>query len=220
MNNKTISPQEAQEILRLANILYFKNGSYANTKWMGIQAAKCPMDMWVYQELIHSLDTELLIETGTLMGGSALFFAHIFDIMGRGKVITVDLVEQDNLPQHPRIEYLIGSSIDSKILEKICQQANQSKSTMVILDSDHKADYKLKELKAYADFVTPLNYIIAEDSSFDYYPAWPEYGPGPATAVRNFMNGNTAFELDRSQEKHLITFAPMAFIRKKSEDNV
>ena len=215
MNNRTISPQEAQEILRLANILYFKNGSYANTKWMGIQAAKCPMDMWVYQELIHSLDTELLIETGTLMGGSALFFAHVFDIMGRGKVISVDIIKRENLPKHPRIKYLTGSSIDKSILKKIKKRADKSTSTMVILDSDHKADYKLKELNAYASFVTKGNYMIAEDSSFDYYPAWPEYGPGPATAVRDFMKTNkNRYEIDRSQEKHLITFAPMAFLKK------
>lgn len=214
MNNKNISPQEAQEILRLANILYFKNGSYEKTHWMGVQTAKCPMDMWVYQELIHKSKTDLLIETGTLMGGSALFFAHMFDILGYGKVVTVDLIEQENLPKHPRIHYLAGSSTDVKILDEIRNYSDQAQSIMVILDSDHKADYKLKELNAYGEFVTPGNYMIAEDSCFDYYPAWPEYGPGPATAVRDFMQTNTQFQIDRSQEKHLITFAPMAFLKK------
>lgn len=216
MKNKNLSNQEAQEILRLANIIYFKNGSYENTRWMGVQAAKCPMDMWVYQELMHAMKTELLIETGTLMGGSALFFAHMFDVMGRGKVITVDLVKQDNLPKHPRIHYLSGSSTDPGVLTQIREHSNQSDSTMVILDADHKADYKLKELNAYSEFVTAGNYMIAEDSAFDYYPAWPEYGPGPATAVRDFMQTNDQFEVDRKQEKHLITFAPMAFLKKKS----
>ena len=216
MTNKNISNQEAQEIFRLANILYFKYGSYEKTKWMGLQAAKCPMDMWVYQELMHKMNTDLLIETGTLMGGSALFFAHMFDILGHGKVVTVDLVKQENLPKHPRIHYINGSSTDQLVLNKIRGFSDQANSTMVILDSDHKADYKLKELNAYGEFVTAGNYMVAEDSAFDYYPAWPEYGPGPATAVRDFMKTTQEFEVDRQQEKHLITFAPMAFLQKKS----
>ncbi len=215
MNNKNITSEEAQEIIRLANILYFKFGSYEKTKWMGLQAAKCPMDMWVYQELMHQMNTDLLIETGTLMGGSALFFAHMFDILGRGKVVTVDIEKQSNLPKHPRIHYINGSSIDPAVLSEIRNFSEQSKSTMVILDSDHKANYKLKELNAYSEFVSPGNYMIAEDSAFDYYPAWPEYGPGPATAVRDFMQQNQQFKVDRQQEKHLITFAPMAFLQKQ-----
>ena len=86
----------------------------------------------------------------------------------------------------------------------------------MILDADHSADYKLKELKAYAKFVKPGGYIIAEDSTFDYFPSWPEFGPGPATAVREFLQENDEFEADRSQERHLLTFAPMAFLRRKT----
>lgn len=213
--NKNLTPADVQEILRLANIIYFRQQTYEKTHWMGIKTAKCPMDMWVYQELIHKLNTDLLIETGTHLGGSALYFAHLFDIIGNGKVITVDIQPTSDLPKHPRIEYLHGSSLDPDILETMEKQAAQANSVMVILDSDHKAGHKLKELEQYSRFVTQHNYIVAEDSCFDYYPAWPEFGPGPATAVRDFMRSNNNFEVDRSQELHLFTFAPMAFLRKK-----
>jgi len=216
IDKNNISASDAQEILRLANIIYFKQQAYEKTHWMGRPAAKCPMDMWIYQELIHALQSDLLIETGTLFGGSALFFAHIFDIIGRGKVISVDIELRSNLPQHPRIEYLQGSSIDKKIVEHIKKQADQSKSVTVILDSDHTADYKLKELHAYSGFVSKGNYIIAEDSCFDYYPAWPEYGPGPTAALKSFIQENRAFKIDRNPELHLITFAPMAFLKRVS----
>jgi cephalosporin hydroxylase len=110
-NAPSAGPPPAAEILRLANIIYFRSQVFDRTEWMGYRAAKCPMDMWIYQELMHKLGTDLLIETGTLLGGSALFFAHMFDLMGRGKVISVDIEIRDNLPQHPRIEYVEGSSV-------------------------------------------------------------------------------------------------------------
>jgi cephalosporin hydroxylase len=212
---KKMSPEDAREVIRLANIIYFRSQVYERTEWMGVKTAKCPMDMWVYQELMHTLNTDLLIETGTLDGGSALFFAHVFDALGRGQVVTVDIESRDNLPSHPRITYLTGSSVDEEILAEISALASTATSVMVILDSDHRAPYKLQELQAYASMVTPGNYIVAEDSTFDYFPSWPEYGPGPAAAADRFVRENADFVLDRNPEKHMITFAPRAFIRRR-----
>lgn len=203
------------EVLRLANILYFRSKVFENTEWMGHKAIKCPMDMWVYQELMHSLKTDLLVETGTLLGGSALFFAHLFDIMGRGKLISVDIELRPDLPQHPRIEYIEASSIADGTLQRVRDASAASESVLVLLDSDHRSDYKLKEMHAYAEFVTPGSYMIAEDTCFDAYPAFPEHGPGPAAAVRQFLAQNPDFEADRSLERHLITFVPGGFLRRK-----
>ena len=204
-----------QEILRHANILYFRSQVYEHTYWMGHKCAKCPMDMWVYQEMMKALGTDLLIETGTLLGGSALFFAHMFDIMGSGKILSIDINLQPGLPQHPRIEYIQGSSIDEQVLAQVKAATSTASSVIALLDADHKAPYKLKEMEAYKDFVTPGSFMIAEDTCFDAYPAFPEYGPGPAQAVKSFMSKNNQFEIDRSWERHLISFAPGGFLRKK-----
>ena len=213
---RKLSQADAQEIIRLANIIYFRTQAYENTHWMGVKAMKCPMDMWIYQELMFALKTDLVIETGTFAGGSALFFANVLDALGAGSVLSIDINLQARLPQHERIEYLEGSSVSPAVLETVAARCEGAESVLVILDSDHKAAYKLQELRAYAGFVTPDSYLIAEDSTFDYFPAWPEYGPGPASAVREFMNGQQDFEMDRSQERHLVTFAPAAFLRRKS----
>ncbi len=210
--------QRAQidELTRLANQVYFRAGVFNQTLWMGHKAAKCPMDMWVYQELMVRLRTDLVIETGTWMGGSALYFAHLLDLMGHGRVITVDIHTQPGRPEHDRIDYLEGSSIDDRIVEEIGNRASDSSSVLVILDADHHAEFKLEEMNRYAPMVTPESYLIAEDSCFDHYPAWPEFGPGPAHAVNQFIKSNRDFEIDRRQERHMITFCPRAFLRRKS----
>ena len=210
--NKNI---DAKEILRLANIIYFRSQVYDKTRWMGVRTAKCPMDMWMYQELIFRLKTDLIIETGTLNGGSASFFAHMLDIMGRGKVITIDINDDiQGRPQHQRIEYIKGSSIDPDVVNSLMPAVREANSVMVILDADHRAPFKLQELELYSPLVSVGNYIIAEDSCFDEYPAWPEYGPGPATAIKEFIERTDRFEIDRELEQHMITFAPRGFIKR------
>ena len=210
-----LTDEDTRHIIRLANIIYFRSRSYEHAKWMGVAAAKCPTDMWAYQEIIHEQQPDLIIETGTLSGGSALFFAHMLDLIGKGKVLSIDIEDNDQRPGHDRIEYYTGSSIAEDTLAHVATNCESVESVMVILDSDHKASYKYQEMQAYKQFVSPGNYMIAEDSCFDFYPAWPEFGPGPAAAVIKFMEGSQDFEQVRHHEKHLLTFAPIAFLRKK-----
>ena len=207
--------EQVNELTRLANQVYFRAGVFNRTYWMGHKAAKCPMDMWIYQELMFALKTDLVIETGTWMGGSALYFAHLLDMMGRGQVITVDIQPQPGRPKHDRIDYLEGSSTDDRIVERIGNKAAEFESVLVILDADHHADFKLEEMKRYAPMVTPESYLIAEDSCFDHFPTWPEFGPGPARAVNDFLQINQDFEVDRRQERHMITFCPRAYLKRK-----
>jgi len=205
---------DAKEIIRLANIIYFRSEVYKKTKWMGVGTAKCPMDMWMYQEIMFNLKTDLIIETGTYAGGSALFFAQMFDLMGRGKIISIDIQDFKGRPEHPRIEYITGSSIDPDIIAKLQPAVDAAESVWVILDADHHAPFKLKELELYSPMVSVNSYIIAEDSCFDEYPAWPEYGPGPAAAITEFISMNDNFEIDRSLEHHMISYAPRGFLKR------
>ena len=176
------------------------------------------MDLWVYQELICALKIDLLIETGTAAGGTALFFADLFERLGTGHVVSIDIRQREGRPIHPRITYLTGSSLSRGVLDVVQQHFESASAVMAILDSDHKAPFKLLELAAYAPFVTVGSYLIAEDTAFDHYPAFPEYGPGPAKAVAAFVAAHPEFQADRKMEKHLITFAPMAFLRKRASE--
>ncbi|MHA2434150.1 MAG: CmcI family methyltransferase, partial [Candidatus Thorarchaeota archaeon] len=40
--------------------------------------------------MIFKNKPDVIVECGTERGGSALFFAHMFDLMGEGQVITID----------------------------------------------------------------------------------------------------------------------------------
>ena len=64
--------------------------AWRDAAWLGTPALKCPFDLWVYQEIIHELRPDLIIETGTYRGGSGLFMASICDLIDHGRLITID----------------------------------------------------------------------------------------------------------------------------------
>ena len=83
----------------------------ALTRAGSASAPTCPLDLWICQELLHELRPDLIVETGTAFGGSALYFASLLELLDTGRVLTIDLQPQEDRPEHPRIEYLNGSSV-------------------------------------------------------------------------------------------------------------
>jgi len=56
--------------------LYYYNSSrsWQNTFWLSVPVMKCPLDLWVYQEIIYELKPDIIIESGTAAGGGGLYF--------------------------------------------------------------------------------------------------------------------------------------------------
>ena len=101
---------------RLVNSLFHmdliaKTGNFSDVTWLGYPVWQNVLDLWTIQEAFSEVEPALVVETGTNRGGSALFYAHLFDLMGAGEVVTVD-VERLHDISHPRVTFLVGSSID------------------------------------------------------------------------------------------------------------
>ena len=185
------------------------------TSWLGVRTLKFPTDMWMYQELIAEHRPAVLLETGTLWGGSALFFATIFDALGSGRVVTVDISAPER-PAHPRITYLQGSSTDPEVVAQVKVLIGDHGPVMAILDSDHARDHVLAELRVYGGLVTPGSYLVVEDTNVNGNPVLPDHGPGPGEAVAAFLDENHEFEIDTQRERFMLTSAPGGFLRRKA----
>jgi cephalosporin hydroxylase len=190
-------------------------GTWSATTWLGVPVQKLPLDLWIYQEILFETRPELVIETGTASGGSALFFASLFDLLGHGRVVSIDIKERPERPTHERISYLLGSSVSAEIIEHVREQAKGARSVMVVLDSDHRLEHVLEELRRYSPLVTPGAYLIVEDTNLNGNPVYPEFGPGPAEAVHEFLAETRDFVVDREREKLLLTFNPGGYLRCK-----
>jgi cephalosporin hydroxylase len=172
------------------------------------------MDLVIYQEIIFEIRPGVIIESGTADGGSALFLASICDLIGNGRVITVDIKEREGRPKHKRITYLTGSSTSKEIVEKIGKLVKAGEKVLVILDSDHHEEHVLNELRIYSRFVTKGSYLIVEDTVVNGHPVEPQYGPGPMEAVEKFLKGNKDFIVDGKREKLYLTFNPGGYLKK------
>jgi cephalosporin hydroxylase len=212
----TATSQQRRRIVSRFHRLYYYEGerTWANTSWLGARAQKCPLDLWIYQEILHETRPDLIVETGTADGGSALFLASILDLLGNGRVITIDVEARAARPQHERIEYVTASSTAPEIVAQVQAVAARAGSVMAILDSDHSREHVLAELRAYGDLVTPGNYLVVEDTNLGGHPIWPDFGPGPMAAAREFLAERTDFALDPQREKFGLTFNPNGFLRK------
>ena len=95
-------------VSRAHDVLYLSD-AWTEATWLGAQALKNPLDLWVYQEIVVETRPELIVETGTYRGGSAFFLASICDLLGAGEVVSIDIeAVRDDYPTHPRITYLGG----------------------------------------------------------------------------------------------------------------
>ena len=194
------------------HIAYYNNYEIGNnTKWFGVKIQKLPLDMWIYQEMIYELRPEVIVETGTADGGSALFFAQMFDLLGKGEVITIDIKECKMT--HPRVTKLIGSSVSEDIFKKVKNLVG-NKKTLVILDSDHSKNHVSKEMEMYSELVSVGSYMVVEDTNVNGHPVAESHGPGPMEAVEEFLKKRKEFVVDHSREKFMLTFFPNGFLKR------
>jgi len=210
----TVREHLAAAFARQVNLRLFEDRAFGTTNWLGVPIWKEPADLWTYQHIIHETRPDLIIETGTLFGGSALYLATLCDLIDHGRVMSIDIQHlAAKPPEHPRVQYLLGSSIAPKVVGECKSAAQTADAVLVILDSDHRYSHVIQELRTYGELVTPGSYIIVEDTMFDF-TASTDFGSGPAAAVAEYLRESSNFEIDRNRERYLVTQNPGGYLRR------
>ena len=195
--------------------------------WMGRPVIQYPQDMMAMQEIIWALRPDVIVETGIAHGGSILFYASMFELIGHGEVIGIDIDirahNRDAIEAHPmshRVSMIQGSSIDAAIVEQVRERV-AGKTVLVVLDSNHTHEHVLEELRLYAPMVSVGGYCVVMDTVVEDMPpdAFPDRpwgkGDNPKTAVWAYLKENQDFEIDVAvQNKLLITVAPDGYLRR------
>ena len=214
-----LPPGKAVEFLKLFHALpvweylWFQN----------VRIIKNPLDLWVMQQIIYEERPDFIIETGTMEGGSALYWAHTLSGMGLdgSRVITVDLHNftqgaSSHFLWKKHVLFFQGSSTDPAIVSAIARMT-ANKRVIVTLDSDHSRQHVLNELRAYSPMINRGSYLVVEDTHMDGVPTMPTTGPGPHAAVEQFLKegGSQNFERDLNRESMIMTFNPGGWLRRK-----
>lgn len=193
-----------------------RTGNFGDTEWVGVPIWQNVLDLWTVQETISEVRPTLLVETGTHRGGSALFYAHLMDILGTGRVMTIDIVQKHEL-DHPRVTAIHGSSTDPEIVELVRQAVDGADGpVMVILDGNHDRDHVAQELELYSPFVTPGSYLLSQDGIIDEMRVFRDSRPGPLEANRRFLERHLEFEHDSARTNRFnLTHHPLGWLRRR-----
>jgi cephalosporin hydroxylase len=205
-----------RRVVRQFHQIYYaaKGRTWKNTYWRGVPVLKCPLDLWVYQEILDEVRPDVIVETGTMHGGSAYYLASICDLLGHGVVVSIDIEPRRDRPEHPRITYLTGSSTDPDIVAQVDERIAEQAQVMVILDSDHSREHVLGELDVWHSKVSVGSYLIVEDTNINDHPVAEHRGPGPWEAVAEWLPGHSGFRRDATREKFFLTFNPRGYLKR------
>ena len=184
------------------------------TTYFGIQTLKNPLDFWSYQELIWTVRPDVIVEVGNFRGGTLLAFAHIFDALGKGRVIGVDIDQTEigeTVRSHPRITLIEGDAVEQS--SAVRQKISPEDRMLMIEDSSHTFENTLNVLRKYSDLVPRGSYFIVEDGicrhGIDVGPS-----PGPYEAATEFVRENSDFVIDRTCESFFLTWNPRGYLRR------
>jgi cephalosporin hydroxylase len=202
--------------------------------WHGRPIIQLPDDLVRIQEVVFSVAPDLIIETGVAHGGSLVFYAGLCKILGRGRVVGVDVeIRPHNraaIEAHPLASYITlieGSSIDTGVVEEVRSHVRENDTVLVTLDSNHTKDHVLAELRAYGPLVTSGSYIVAMDGIMGDLVGAPRTGPdwgwnNPTEAARAFVAENTDFVLEEPPKAFnegvvdaRVTYWPDGFLRRR-----
>ena len=174
----------------------FASGEYA-TEVDGVLTWKLEDDLDRYRRIIEAAQPEVIVETGTAFGGSAIWFSQF------AEVITIDADGERARPVrpgYPHIHWLIGDSLDPAVHAAVVDLID-GRSTMVVLDSEHAAPHVLREIQDYGKLVTPGQYLVVEDGIFDLVdPSLAHLGGARIPLERGPLR---AIELTVAEDTHL-----------------
>ena len=173
--------------------------------WLGRPIIQMPEDMVRLQELVCQVKPDVIVETGVAHGGGQVFLASLCRLVGKGRVIGVDIeIRPHNraaLEAHelyPSITLIEGSSTDPLVVEKVRAAIRPGEVALVLLDANHSRDHVLKELEAYGPLVGVGSYVVVADGIMEEIVGAPgaraEWAwDNPKRAVAEFLARHPEF---------------------------
>ena len=174
--------------------------------WLGRPIIQLPEDLIRLQEIIYQVKPDVIVETGVAHGGGQIFLASLCKIMGKGRVIGVDIeIRPHNrvaLEAHrlsPLITLIEGSSTDPAVVAKVKSEITPAANVLILLDANHTKDHVLRELEAYGPLLGVGSHIIVADGIMEDLAGAPRTEAqwawdNPKRAVAEFVARRPEFQ--------------------------
>lgn len=232
-----VYPFESPEAFREVSNAWLQAGWDAkyvySFTWLGRPVIQLPDDMIRIQEVIYSVKPDVIIETGIAHGGSLIYSASLCKMIGKGRVIGVDVEirphNREAIESHamaPLITMIEGDSAGDDVVKQVKELVNPGESVLIFLDSCHTRDHVMRELLAYGPMVTEGSYIVAMDGIMKDVVGAPRTEAdwdvnNPQTAVDDFLKDHPEFILEEpgipfneGNVTERVTYWPNCFLKR------
>jgi cephalosporin hydroxylase len=186
---------------------------WTTTTWLGEPVRTAPTDLIAYQEVIARVRPDVVVETGSADGGRTLFLASICELVGHGRVVSVDAEARPDRPVHPRITYVTGAPHTDAVADEVRGLVGAG-TALVILGSVADRHRTSEEFDRYRALVPVGSYVIVTDTVVNGHPVWAGFGPGPAEAVKQILARDGSFVPDPDMVKYGLSFNPGGYLRR------
>jgi len=195
-------------------------------KWLGRPIIQFGSNMVMLQELIWEVKPDIFIETGIAHGGSLIYTASLFEMMGNGKVIGIDVeIREHNRiaivahPMYKRISMIEGSSVSGTTIAELEKQLEPDKKVMVMLDSNHSREHVLNEMQLYSKYIPVGSYLIVQDGAQKWVADIPRgkaewIDDNPLNAIDDFLKSNNDFVVDETYTRLGISSSPGGYLKR------
>jgi cephalosporin hydroxylase len=201
--------------------------------WLGRPIIQLPEDLIRLQEVIYRLKPDVIVETGVAHGGALIFYASLCRLIGKGRVIGVDIeirphnrraIETHTLAELTTL--ISGDSTNSETVAQVKEAVGSADVVLVLLDASHTKRHVMAELDAYAPLVTPGSYIVAMDGIMEKVvggprtkPEWRDDNPRRAALEwvvqhPNFAIEEPKFAFNEGLVRERVTYWPDAFLKR------
>jgi len=178
-------------------LMKIQAGTMAYT-YRGLPLLKNPFDLAIYSLLLQRAKPRTLVEVGSHMGGSAVWFADQAGRLGLGtEVLSIDL-EVPAAEANASVRFLRG---DARELGEVLPPSVLGalpRPLMVVEDSSHQAGTTAAVLDFFDPWLRPGEYIVIEDGIISDMRVADLYDGGPLRAIDEFLaKGAGRYEVDR-----------------------
>lgn len=200
-----IDPSQEREIISAFERTYVE--SAVDFTWMGSPMVTSPLDLWIYQEIVHEISPDLIITTSQNCG----YLATLCQLRGTGEVLCVGVGQAKPTGEQARLR-TVPEPMTSAETRALMEELSRSKRrVLVVVGSSHRRHPVLDELRLYGSLVTRGSYLIVEDTRSGL-----DRAHGRAEAVEEFLRTDPSFVVDGAKEKFYLSDNQGGYLRRSS----
>ncbi len=238
-NDGLLPPVGVDREASVADLWRARLGQVLRETYAGLPLVKFAEDLRVYERLLWSARVDVVIEIGTFVGGSALWFRDRLRAMrayrlpaapgdGAPLVISIDIdlsrarqaLGELDAAYDREILLLEGDVTDLSLAAEVGRLIPAGARCLVVDDGPHTHAGTSAALRGFAPFVSPGSWFVAEDGVVDedelrVSADWPR---GVQQAVMEWLDtpAGGEFTLERDAESYAITTNCHGYLRRRA----